>query len=454
MRATPLRRVLIVGGGLAALRAVERLAERGFAGRVDVVGAEPHRPYRRPALSEGALTGALHPRDLRLHAPEPRLTRWLTGRRAVGLDRGAQRVELDDGRRLPYDGLVVATGVRPRTLPSFAGIDPRLVHHLRTVDDALRLRAASRGARHVLVVGGGLVGTEVACSLASHGVPATIIEPAPTLLASLVGPELGAALTQLHLRRGVDARVGAGIASVEPSARGLTATLSDGSRVEAGAAVVAVGSLPAVEWLDGAGLDLSNGLLCDPWLFAAGAEGDEIVAAGDCARWRNARFGGLAERTEQWVTTTLMARHAVDSLLDGRRAARPFTPVPWGWTEQWGVRVHMVGMPTVDAERRIFDGDPEALRGAFSLHDGGGRLVGGLAVDRPGATLRLTALLAETWPEPPGGAEVWEHALASEVHAAGRNLDAADDSIEDRRARPRSAEPTPRPIPADLATQP
>lgn len=453
MRPVGLRRILIVGGGLAAARAVERLAERGFAGRVDVVGAEPQLPYRRPALSEGALTGALSARDLQLRVPQPRLTRWLTGRRAVALDRAAQQVELDDGRRLPYDGLLVATGVQPRTLPSFAGIDPRLVHHLRTIDDARRLRAASRGLRRVLIVGGGLVGTEVACSLASHGVPTTIVEPAPTLLAPVVGPELGAALTQLHLRRGVDARVGVGIAGVEAAARGLVATLSDGSRISADAAVVAVGSLPAVGWLDGAGFDLSNGLLCDPWLFAAGHGSDDIVAAGDCARWRNARFGGLAERTEQWVTTTLMARHAADSLLDGRRAAKPFTPVPWGWTEQWGVRVHMVGAPRLFAERRVFDGDPAALRGAFSLHDDRGRLVGGLSVERPGATLRLTAMLAETWPEPPGGAAVWEHALASEVHAAGRDLDASDDVIEDRRARPRSPEPTPRPIPAELAAQ-
>ena len=441
MTVVGLRRVVIVGGGLAAVRAAERLAERGFRGQVDLVSGEPHRAYRRPALSEGVLTGRVAPRDLVLEARLPARTRWVHGVRAVGLDRAARRVKLSNGRELPYDGLIIATGLRARTMPAFDALDPGLAHTLRTVDDALRLRRTARSARHVLIVGGGLVGTESAWSLRSQGVAVTLVDPMPTILSEVAGPRMGAALTALHRRRGVDVRTGTGIAGIEWGTRGVVANLTDGTVVRADATLVAIGAVPEVEWLVGTGLDVEQGVSCEPTLHAIGA--DDIVACGDCARWPNLRFGGASRRVEQWVTTTLMAQHAADSLLSGRDAARAFTPIPWGWSEQWGVRMHLVGSPAPHAEHRVADGDPEALAGAFTLHDEQGRMVAGLTAERPGVTLRLMDELAAAWPEPPADAAARWREAADPLVGIADAISAGVESPEHHGARP---EPTGPPL--------
>lgn len=425
MKADVLRRIVIVGGGLAAVRAAERLAERGFRGQVDLVAGEPHVAYRRPALSEGVLTGRIAPRELRIPARMPERVRWVHGVRAVGLDRVARRVSLSNGRELPYDGLVIATGLRARTLPAFDAVDPGVVHTLRTVDDALRLRRSARRARHVLIVGGGLIGTEAAWSLASQGVSVTLLDPMPTLLHDALGPRVGEALTRLHRARGVHVLTGVGIDGAEWGTRGVVANLTDGTVLRADAALVAIGAVPETDWLVGSGVDAMRGVSCEPTLHVVGTE--DVVAAGDCARWPNLRFGGASRRVEQWVTTQLMAQHAVDALLAGRDAATAFTPIPWGWTEQWGVRMHLVGNASPQAEHRVADGDPDALRGAFSLHDELGRMVAGIAAERPGVTLRLLDELAAEWPEPPTDAAArWRAAAVAPLPAPITPLAPAD----------------------------
>lgn len=428
MTVVGLRRVVIVGGGLAAVRAAERLAERGFRGQVDIVSGEPHRAYRRPALSEGVLTGRVAPRELALRARMPDRVRWVHGVRAVGLDRAARRVTLSNGRELPYDGLIIATGLRARSLPAFDALDPGLAHTLRTVDDALRLRRTARSARHILVVGGGLVGTESAWSLRSQGVHVTLVDPMPTILSEVAGPRIGAALTALHRRRGVAVHTSTGIAGVEWGTRGVVANLTDGTVVRADAALVAIGAIPEVDWLLGAGLDVEQGVSCEPTLHAIGA--DDIVACGDCARWPNLRFGGESRRVEQWVTTTLMAQHAADALLVGREAATAFAPIPWGWTEQWGVRLHLVGSPAPRADHRVADGRPEELQGAFTLHDELGRMVAGVSAERPGVTLRLMDELAAQWPVPEAGAAArWRDAAVTPKWAARESAADALDAL-------------------------
>lgn len=440
MSVAGLRRIVIVGGGLAAVRAAERLAERGFRGHVDLVAGEPHVPYRRPALSDGVLTGRVAPRQLAIRARMPERARWVHGVRAVGLDRSARRVALSNGRELPYDGLIVATGLRARTLPAFDAVDPGLVHTLRTIDDALRFRRAARRARHVLVVGGGLVGTEAAWSLVSQGIGVTVLDPMPTLLHAVAGPRVGASLTELHRSRGVHVLTQTGVAGAEWGTRGVVANLTNGNVLRADAALVAIGAVPEVDWLVGSGLDVERGVSCEPTLHAVGA--DDIVAAGDCARWPNLRFGGASGRVEQWVTTQLMAQHAADSLLAGRDAATAFTPIPWGWTEQWGVRMHLVGAPAPHAEHRVIDGDPDALRGAFALHDELGRMIAGVSAERPGATLRLMDELALAWPEPPADAAArWREAVVAPLPTppAGEHHGARTETVPLLRRFARSA---------------
>ncbi len=396
--------VVIAGGGVAGLRAAERLVERGYDGRIEVVCAERHAPYRRPGLTEGLLAGRSSPASLRLRARLDGRVRWHHGIRVVGLDPAARRVLLDDGRYGPYDGLIVATGLTPRSLPGARRATDR-VQTLRTVDDALRLRSAARRARSFLIVGGGLIGAEAAATLRATGAHVTVLDLAPTLVSEAVGPRLGVALTELHRRRGVRVITGVTVRSWVHRGDGIRAVLSDGREIRADAGLVAIGARAELGWLQDAGAQASDGVLCGPTTHVVGLE--DVVACGDCARWPNLRFDDVPHRVEQWATSIAMARHAADALLDGPQAARPFAPVPWGWTEQWGVRVHMVGRPLAGAMTTV-DGDPDALRGALGAHDAAGRLVGAVVADRPMSTVALHRAIGEACPKPaPEAAAAW-----------------------------------------------
>lgn len=418
-----LRLIVIIGGGVAGLRAAERLVERGYRGRIEIVAGERHAPYRRPGLTEGLLAGRVSPAALRLRARLEGRTRWHQGVRAVGLDRARRRVLLSDGRWGPYEGLIIATGMTPRTLPGARRATDRMLT-LRTVDDALRLRDAARRARSVLIVGGGLVGTEAAAVLRAAGTRVTVVDAADTLLRDAVGDRLGAALTALHRRRGVRVETGVGVRGWEHGPRAVRALLADGRTLDADLALVAVGSWPDVGWLEDTGLDVSDGVLCGPTTHVVGA--DDIVACGDCARWPNLRFDAVPRRVEQWATAIAMARHAADALLDGPDAARPFTPVPWGWTEQWGVRVHLLGRAVAGAPITL-DGEPDRLRGAIGAKDPDGRLVGAVVAERPALSVRLHRAIGAACPRPTG-ATTW-----SPPQAAPRARDAR---VDDRRTAP------------------
>lgn len=402
MTAQRLRLIVIVGGGVAGLRAAERLVERGYTGRIEVVAGESHAPYRRPGLTEGLLAGRAAPSSLRLRARLEGRTRWHHGVRAIGLDQARRRILLSDGTWGPYEGLIVATGMTARTLPGARRATDRTMT-LRTVDDAMRLRDASRRARSVLIVGGGLVGTEAAAVLRAAGTRVTVVDLGTTLLGDAVGPRLGAAITALHRRRGVRVETGVAVRAWEHGANGVRAVLADGRTLDADAALVATGAWPDVGWLEGSGLDIGDGVLCGPTTHVVGAE--DIVACGDCARWPNLRFDDVPQRVEQWATTIAMARHAADALLDGPGAARAFTPVPWGWTDQWGVRVHLLGRP-LGGHAITLDGEPDRLRGAVGARDASGRLVGAVVAERPALSVQLHRSIATACERP--AAATWQ----------------------------------------------
>lgn len=440
MSARRLRLIVIVGGGVAGLRAAERLVERGYDGRIEIVAAERHAPYRRPGLTEGVLTGHASPAALRLRARLEGRVRWHHGVSAVGLDARARRVLLDDGRYGPYEGLIVATGMTPRLLPGARRATDR-VQTLRTVDDALRLRATARRVRSVLVVGGGLVGAEAAASLRAGGTAVTVVDIAPTLLHDAVGPRVGVALTQLHRRRGVRVETDAAVQAWDHAPGEIRAILRDGREIGADAALVAIGAQPDVEWLRDSGADVIDGVLCGPTTHVVGL--DDVVACGDCARWPNLRFDAVPRRVEQWATAVAMGRHAADALLDGRDHARPFAPVPWGWTEQWGVRIHLLGRPLAGSLGAV-DGDPDRLRGALATQDGDGRFVGAVVAERPAVSVALHRAIGAACPKPDlTDAAAWRPpeptghraAPAPELHARGPR----HPFVERRRAAPAAA---------------
>jgi len=270
-------KVLIVGASLAGLRSAEAVLAALPESQVTVVGGEPHMLYNRPPLSKEALTGlvagdaALEKLAFRYRLAAGAVE-WRLGQRAVATDARARTVRLSDGTVLPYDWLIVASGLRPRrmALPHAEGR-----HVLRTWDDAVRLASALRPGARMLVVGAGFIGCEVAGTAVKLGLSATVIEPQAQPMLAALGAEVAAAMAAFHRANGVDLRCGLTVTGAEDGAL----ITSDGSQLDGDVIVEAVGSIPNVEWLDGAGLDLLNGVLCDATLTAQG--NDRILAVGE-----------------------------------------------------------------------------------------------------------------------------------------------------------------------------
>ena len=387
----PMRRVVVVGASLAGLRAAERLRAEGFDGTVTMVGDEPHRPYDRPPLSKELLAGTKRAEDLVFAVDDDALRLdWALGQRAVGLDVD-RRVVVTDGGEHPFDGLVVATGSTPRMLPGF---DPSLpnVFALRTLDDALGLRAlleASAGLR-LLIVGSGFIGVEVAATARALGAEVTIVSlDRPLAVAGELVSDVCSAMLADH---GVDVRVGGPrIASVLSGERFEAVVLEDGSRIEADAVVVAVGARPATDWLEGSGLPLDDGVVCDASGAVAGTE--RIVAAGDVARWPNELLGGLAMRIEHWTNATEGGAAAARTLLHGSGPETAYRPVPGFWSDHFGVRLQSVGLPALADRFELVDGTVEERRFAAAAYRGE-QLVGCVSYASPRALVQYRLRLA------------------------------------------------------------
>ncbi len=355
MRPT-LEHVVVVGAGLAGHAAAERLRERGFRGAITVVGDEVHRPYNRTPLSKQLLTGEYTVRDLALPAFTELDCTWRLGTAATGLDAAVRKLTLSDGSVLGYDGLVLASGVAARTLPG-APVHRERIHVLRTLEDAHGIdRALGHARDRVTIVGGGFIGCELASTARARGLDATIIDISPTLLTHGLGTTLGAVAADIHRGAGVGLHLGVGITRWEPHAAGVRLFLEDGEVVDSDTVVVGIGTTPAVAWLTGSGLDLTDGVLAGPTCHASGAE--DVVVAGDAARWPNLFFDPVPRRVEHWINAIEMGQAAADNLLTGQTNAKAFTPVPRFWSEQHGVKIQSVGIPRLGHELRIVEGAP------------------------------------------------------------------------------------------------
>jgi len=332
--------IVIVGGSIAGFSAAAELRARGHDGELRIVGEEPSRTYERPPLSKGVLGGddpattewaAARDDDLGID--------WLLGERAVGLDVGGRSVALASGTALAFDGLVIATGARPRRLP--AQPDLPGVHVVRTVDDSLALRAdLDAGPARVAVVGAGFIGAEVAATCRRRGHEVTVVEPLPQPLERVLGAEVGRVVADLHRREGVDLRLGVGVAAIEGDERVRLVRTTDGEEIAADVVVVGIGVVPNTEWLEGSGLPLGNGVLCDATTLVAPG----IVACGDVAAWDSPRYGRI--RVEHWDNAVDMGRAAGRRLLVPDGEAEPYDPVPWFWSDQYDVRLQVAGRPT------------------------------------------------------------------------------------------------------------
>ncbi|MEU6037753.1 FAD-dependent oxidoreductase [Actinomadura sp. NPDC047616] len=384
-----IERVVVAGASLAGLRAVKTLREEGYSGEISLVGAEPHLPYNRPPLSKSVLTGD---DDVALPGGDDLDVRWLGGRRAVRLDTRARTVGLDDGTELPYDGLVIATGARPRRLPD-EQMSLRGVHVLRTIDDAKALREAlAEGAERVVVIGGGFIGGEVASTLRSQGRQVTVVDAGQVPMAGTIGRQAGRWLAGHHARHGVELVSGVRVVALTgEDGRVRAVRLSDGRAVPADLVVVGMGVVPNTEWLDGSGVRVDDGVVTGADLFAEGVSG--VVAAGDVARWPHGLFDGELVRVEHWANANEQGAVAARNLLRGVGEAERFEAVPALGTRVHGTRVQWAGFPRLANESGLVSGDID--EGKFALaFTREGVLVGAVAVDLPKEMIRLRKAIA------------------------------------------------------------
>jgi len=348
-------RVVVVGSSVAGVRAAQALRADGFAGELVVIGAESAAPYDKPPLSKHLLTGESTDADIGLVRADDELDLRL-GMAATGLDAARKEVVLGDGQPVSYDALIIATGVRARTLP---GADEKLVRPLRELRDAAALRARLTAGAPVVIIGGGFIGAEVAAAAAGAGCQVTIVEALPAPFSRVLGPDVGSLLTALHADHGVRVLTSATVASVDGlPGDGAVVRLADGRTLEAGTVVAGVGCVPNTEWLAASGLPLGDGVLTDERCAVRGAAG--IYAIGDVARWYD-REGGVTRRAEHWTNAVEQANLVAHQILRPE-ASRHHASVPYFWSDQYGVKIQMVG--------RVAAGDTvEVLRFATPAGD-------------------------------------------------------------------------------------
>lgn len=375
--------IVIVGGGLAATRTAEQLRKADYTGPLTIVSNEAHLPYDRPPLSKEVLRSeiddvTLKPREF---YDENNITLRL-GSAATSLDTAAQTVTLGDGTVLGYDELVIATGLVPRRIPAFPDLDG--IRVLRSFDESLALRTHASSAHRAVVVGAGFIGCEVAASLRGMGVDVALVEPQPTPLALVLGEQVGELVARLHRAEGVDVRTGVGVAEVHGEGHVETVVLTDGSELTADLVVVGIGSRPATEWLDGSGIAVDNGVICD----AAGrTSAPNVWALGDVASWQDPT--GHQVRVEHWSNVAEQARVVVPSMLG--RDTPTNAVVPYFWSDQYDVKIQCLGEPHgTDIVHLVEDDGRRFL--AFYERDGvvAGVVGGGM----PGKVMKSRAKIA------------------------------------------------------------
>ncbi|TDW15172.1 NAD(P)/FAD-dependent oxidoreductase [Kribbella kalugense] len=368
--------VLVVGASAAGLTTVEALRRKGYREPITVLGAEWHPPYDRPPLSKQFLCGDWDEARTRLR-PDTMLSaldaEFVLGDSAVALDVDRRLVRTAAGRALTADAVVIATGLTPRRLP---GPDLQGVHVLRTLDDAAALRKDLVEGARVVVVGDGVLGAEIAATARKLGLAVTMAGPQAVPLESQLGPMVGGLLAELHAAEGVDLRLGmavTGLTDVDGRVSGVR--LADGDVLPADVVVVALGASPATEWLDGSGLRLDNGVVCDAYCRAA----DGVYAAGDVARWQHE---DSLLRLENRTNATEQAMCVAANILGESLAYRP---IPYFWTDQFAVKVQVHGRPSADAEVTVAEGN--VADGRFVAHyRRGDRLVAVLGWNLPKQT--------------------------------------------------------------------
>jgi len=375
--------IVIVGGGLAASRTAEQLRRAEYAGPITIVSDEEHLPYDRPPLSKEVLRAekddvALKPAEF---YDEKDITLRL-GSAAASLDTEARTVTLANGDVVGYEELVIATGLVPKRIPSIPDLEG--VRVLRTFGESLALREHAGSARRAVVIGAGFIGCEVAASLRKLGVDVVIVEPQPTPLASVLGERIGELVARLHRAEGVDVRCGVGVAEVGGDGHVERVVLSDGTTLDADMVVVGIGSRPSTDWLQGSGVEVDNGVVCDAQGRTSAAG---VWAIGDVASWRDAV--GHQVRVEHWSNVAEQARVIVPAMLGTE--AKSAVVVPYFWSDQYDVKIQCLGEPDADDVVHLVEDDGRKF---LAYYERDGAVVGVVGGGMPAKVMKARAKIA------------------------------------------------------------
>lgn len=386
MAPTSEAKVVIVGGGLAALRIAEQLRRSEHAGEIVIVSDEVHLPYDRPPLSKDVLHKGDHTfADVTLKPQEFYDEKDITlrlGSAATAVDPGGKTVTLADGSAVGYDELVITTGLVPKRIPSFP--DLAGIHVLRSYDQSQALRTEAASARRAVVIGAGFIGCEVAASLRALGVGVVLVEPQPQPLASVLGEQIGALVARLHRGEGVDVRTGVGVSEVRGDGRVQQVVLADGSELDADLVIVGIGSRPATDWLEGSGISVDNGVVCDNVGRTSAAH---VWALGDVASWRDAT--GHQARVEHWSNVAEQARVLVPAMLG--QGLPEAVVVPYFWSDQYDVKIQCLGEPDADDVVHVVEDDGRKF---LAYYERDGVIAGVVGGGMPGKVMKARAKIA------------------------------------------------------------
>jgi NADPH-dependent 2,4-dienoyl-CoA reductase/sulfur reductase-like enzyme len=387
---------VVVGASLAGLRAVEAARREGYTGSITLVGQESHLPYDRPPLSKAFLS---HNEEPQFYLTEQEIRDNLDvdirlGEPATGLD-PVEHIVTVGTDRIQYDKVLIATGATPRQLPHIPLL--KNVFTLRTIEQAVAIRRAIGSKSHVLVIGAGFIGSEIASSARSMGAAVTIVEAAPVPLVRAVGEVVGRAISELHERNGTRLLCDVQIEEIRGAERIEAVRLSTGELLEVDVVIVGIGAAPATTWLAASGIALNpidGGIICDRFLQTSFAD---VYAAGDVAHWSN----GLMDsemRLENWTSAAEQgAQAAVNALFPDRAIAHE--TVPYFWSDWYGSRIQFVGTAVAESVSFIsggLDGDR-----FVALYRTGDRLVGAAAVNEQRKIMKYRRLISKrgTWDE-------------------------------------------------------
>jgi 3-phenylpropionate/trans-cinnamate dioxygenase ferredoxin reductase subunit len=374
--------MVIVGGGKAGARAAVAFRENAWKGPVTLISDEALAPYDRPPLSKAAIMEEAEPQPTYLLDEGMMASlevNFLRGSAATAIDRNAKTVVLTDGKTVPYDRLLIATGAEPRRL-SQAGAERALL--LRDLADSAKIRSEFIGRKSVAIIGGGFIGLELAASAAKRGCRVTVIEAQPRILMRGVPPNIASRIAARHGEAGVAILTSAGIAEIGPD----RILLAGGREIPADVLIAGIGAAPRIKLAEQAGLALDNGIACNTYLQTSDSH---VFAVGDCCSFPHPVFGNERLRLEAWRNASDQASVAVENMLGGQR---PYEAVPWFWTDQYELNLQIAGLP----QRGISIVERMPKEGALILcHlDGEGRLVGASGIG-PGNSIARDIRLLE-----------------------------------------------------------